>query len=99
MAAKKSNPKASTTIFDTPAVPNELKKAGITQFAKIAASKENIEHMKKYGAMPNTLVICAPSGEKLASFVGEQCTQSNVSAFLKSFGANFAAWQKSKKKS
>ncbi|HYG75043.1 MAG TPA: hypothetical protein VEK08_08580 [Planctomycetota bacterium] len=98
MAAKKYNPKAPTTIFDTPAVPNELKKAGISQFAKITAGAANVEKMKKYGAGPNTLVICAPNGDKLIAFAGEQCTQSNVTSFLKQFPQHFQAYMNSKKK-
>jgi hypothetical protein len=72
-----------------------MKKAGITQYAKIPATKENAELFKKYGAGLNTLVICAPNGDKLAVFAGGQCTQSAVSAAMKTFKeTTFTAWQK-----
>jgi hypothetical protein len=97
-AARKDNKKLLTTIFDAPTVPAELKKAGITQFAKVAATSENAEMLKKYGAGANTLVICAPNGDKLLAFAGDNCTQSNVCSALKNFPAQYKAWLAAKKK-
>jgi hypothetical protein len=85
------------TVFDAPAVPAELKKAGIKQFAKVVANQQNLDTMKKYGVGPNSLVICAPNGDKLMVFTGDQCTQSAVSSGLKSFPAAYAAYQQRKK--
>ena len=85
------------TVFDAPGVPAELKKAGVKQFAKVVANEQNVELMKKYAAGANTLVICAPNGDKLMAFAGEQCTQSAISSALKQFPALYAAWQQKKK--
>jgi hypothetical protein len=97
MAAKRVNKNTPTTIFDLPAIPAELRKAGVKDFAKVVASKDNEELMKKYGAAANTLVVCAPTGDKLLSFSGAQCTQANITSTLKNFPAQYAAWQKAKK--
>jgi hypothetical protein len=94
--ARKSNPKLTTTIWDSPALPTEMKKAGISLYAKVVAKKENAATFQKYGAGINSLVICAPNGDKLALFAGEQCTQSAVISFLKTFPDNFEAWKKRK---
>lgn len=78
-------------------MPAELKKAGIKEFAKVTAGQQNLELMKKYSAGPNTLVICAPNGDKLMAFAGEQCSQSAICSALKQFPAFYAAWQQKKK--
>jgi hypothetical protein len=81
-----------------PTVLSDMKKAGINNFAKIVASKENAEVFKKYAAAPNTLVICASNGDRLVTLTGEQCTQVNVSNELKTFKAKLAAQQAQQKK-
>lgn len=87
------------TVFDAPNVTLELRKAGVKQLAKVVANAQNTELMKKYSAGANTLVICAPNGDRLMSFAGPQCTQSNICSALKTLPATYAAYQQSKKKS
>ncbi|HYF49946.1 MAG TPA: hypothetical protein VEJ63_11095 [Planctomycetota bacterium] len=93
-AFKKSNsgkgPPAN--IFDNNVVVDALKKAGINQLAKVPVTKDNADLCKKYGAGANTLVICAPNGEKLAMFAGADCTQSAVTKALKTFKTDYAAY-------
>ena len=96
-AAKKTNKDLPLTIFDAPTVMTEMRKVGIKQFAKVVAVQANAELMKKYSAGPNTLVICAPNGDKLMAFAGEQCSQSAICSALKQFPAFYAAWQQKKK--
>ncbi|MGD0093814.1 MAG: hypothetical protein ABSE73_28230 [Planctomycetota bacterium] len=93
-----SNKNKILTIFDSPAVANELRKAGIMQLAKVAACESNAALMKQYGAGPNTLVICAPTSERLLAFAGEACKQATISSTVKNFPALYAAWQQSYKK-
>jgi hypothetical protein len=81
------------TVFDTPALPAELRKVGIRSWAKVVASAENAELCKKYSAGPNTLVLCAPNGDKLMAFAGPQCTQTTVCSGVKQFPAFLAAWK------
>jgi len=97
-AAKKSVWRTPTTVFDTPAVPAELKKAGVKSLAKAVANSENAELMKKYSASANTLVICAPNGDRVMSFGGEQCTRSIICSALKNFPTIYAAYVQSRKK-
>lgn len=88
------------SVFDASIVEAEMKKAGINTFVKIPAIKANEEHFKKYSAGGNTLVICAPNGDKLFSLSGDQTSQTQLIAFLKTFKTNFESWknlQKNKK--
>lgn len=82
------------TIWDNSAVLDVLKKEGITIYAKVPAIKENAEVFKKYGAVPGTLVVCGPNGEKLQIFTGERCKQGVITGDLKGFRERFDAWQK-----
>jgi hypothetical protein len=82
-------------IWDNTEFIDALKKAGISIYAKVPAQKENVGLFKKYGAGLNTLVICAPNGDRLATFASDQCTQSAVSKALKTFKETvFMAWQR-----
>jgi hypothetical protein len=83
-------------IWDNPTASDAMKKAGINTFVKIAVTKENMEVCKKYGAGPNTLVICTPDGDKLSIFAGPQCTQCAVTSAMKTFKLQFEAFMKTK---
>jgi protein tyrosine phosphatase (PTP) superfamily phosphohydrolase (DUF442 family) len=85
------------TIFESTEVLSEFNNAGISTFAKIPMTKENAALAQSFGAETNTLVICAPNGEKLWSCSGGQCTASTVVQFLsRDFASKFAQWQKAR---
>jgi hypothetical protein len=86
------------TLWESPNTLGEFKKAGIATFVKVPATKDNEALFKKYGAGAGTLVICAPNGDKLCGFSGEECTVANVTKELKSFKDRLAAWHKSQEK-
>jgi hypothetical protein len=92
---------APVTFFDNLAMQTAFRKAGIADFAKVAASRENLPLYQRYRAAldgSNSLVICAPSGDVMASFVGPNCSQTNVFRFLGTFKEFYAGWQKTQPK-
>lgn len=91
---KKNGTRVSMTVFDSsPTLLNELKKQNINILCKIVASPENQKLFQKYGAAVNSLVICAPNGDKLMQFNGEDCSQSKIVPALKDVKAAYVAWQ------
>lgn len=98
-ASRVANKNKLITVFDNPAVPYELRKAGISQLVKIIADQRNAKLMARYGAGPNTLVICGPGAERLFIFSGEQCKQTVICSTAKGFPALYAAWLFNAKKS
>jgi hypothetical protein len=70
-----------------------LKKAGVTKYVKVIVDMTNEDIMKKYGVTVDTLVICAPNGDGLQKYAGEQCKQTPVGAGLKFLPAQLAAWK------
>jgi len=95
---RKANPQCKATIWESASVLKDLKDAGISKCLKVAACKENQGTFKKYGAGLNTLVLCAPNGDKLSVLAGDQCTEANVRKELKSLGDKFEAWKNAQKK-
>jgi hypothetical protein len=82
------------TIFESRSVLDAFKKAGINEFFKIPATKENVALAKKYQVtQDNTLVLCSPSGESIITLAGAQCNQTNVLKLLKSWPEVYEAWQ------
>jgi protein tyrosine phosphatase (PTP) superfamily phosphohydrolase (DUF442 family) len=83
------------TIFESAEVLTEFSNVGISTFVKIPLTLENLELAQSYGAETNTLVLCAPNGEKLWSCSGGNCNPTTVVQFLsRDFAARFSAWQK-----
>jgi hypothetical protein len=95
---RKANAQCKATIWESQNVINDLKHAGVSKFVKIAATKENEELFKKFGAGANTLVVCAPNGDKLVTLADEQCSESNVCKELKSFKDKLDGWKHAQKK-
>jgi len=93
---KETKRPAPTTVFENLTFRTQLKKAGITQCAKIPIAQENAEVIKKYRVNPttNTLVFCAPSGEQVAAFAGADCSLASLQKFLATFDQYYAAWCK-----
>jgi hypothetical protein len=93
---KETRRPAPATVFENMTFRNQLKKAGITQCAKVPIAQENAELIKKYGVNPavNTLVFCAPWGDPVAAFAGSDCSLANIQKFLASFDQYYAAWRK-----
>lgn len=86
------------TIFEENVVLDAFKKAGINDFYKVAAIKENVELANKYRvACDNTLVFCAPDGDSVVTLAGDQCSQTNVLKVLKTWKEIYEAWQKKAK--
>jgi len=85
------------TPFDQSVNVDELKKAGVRYFVKVAATKENEALFKKYSVAPDTMIVCAPNGDVLTGLNGAQLTQSNVSVMCKKFPALLASWESRKK--
>jgi hypothetical protein len=97
-AARPVNKNKIVTVFDSPAVAYELRKAGVLQLAKVIANERNADLMKQYGAGPNTLVICASTGDKLMAFQGDACKQNTICSSLKTFSSFYASWILNNKK-
>jgi hypothetical protein len=97
LAYTKENRKpAPTTVFDNLNFRTQLKRAGISQFAKVPIAQENAELVKKYSVNPtvNTVVFCAPTGEQVAAFAGPECSLAKLQGFLQTFDQFYAAWRK-----
>lgn len=92
-----NNRSPKLTPFDQTVNIVELKKAGVSHFVKIAATKENEALFKKYRVAPDTMLVCAPNGDVLTGLSDAQLTQSNVSAMCKTFPALFATWMSKRK--
>ena len=72
------------TVYENGAVRFELMKHGVKHQVKVLASKENAALMKKYGAtLPDTLVLCAPNGDALKVFKGDECSRLDICVWLK----------------
>lgn len=85
------------SIFESRAVLESFKKAGINEFFKIPATKENAPLAKKYKVVQdNTLVLCSPSGELVVAVGGAECNQTNIIKVLKAWPEIYEAWQKKK---
>lgn len=83
------------TIFESLPVIEGFKKAGLTEYYKVTASKENVELIKKYSVrQDNTLVFCAPTGDMVACLAGMRCNQTEVLKVLKVWPQLYEAWQK-----
>jgi hypothetical protein len=97
---KKNNPgnALQPTVFDSGVTVAEFNAAGIAEFIKVPNIPANAELFKQYEAAPNTLVLCAPNGDRLAIFPPANCTQTNVVHFLKTGLARYVdQWQKAQK--
>ena len=90
---KETKRPAPTTVFDNLTFRAQIKKAGITQYAKVPIAQENVELVKKYNVNPttNTIVFCAPSGEQVAAFAGADCSLASLQKFLVTFDQYYAA--------
>jgi hypothetical protein len=85
------------TIFDNNAILDAFKKADITKFCRVTATKENQELVKKYNVtQDNTLLLCAPNGDLVMILAGGQCTDAEVLKVLKNWPEIYKAWQKLK---
>ena len=58
------------TVFDCPDVTKSFKAKDLKIFVKVGQTPENEALFKQYGAKINTLILCAPNGEKLVSTSG-----------------------------
>ena len=83
------------TIFEQNGVLDAFKKAGINEFFKVSATKDNINLAKKYKvAQDNTLILCSPKGGAVVTLSGDQCTYANVMKVLKLWNEIYADWNK-----
>lgn len=83
----------SPTIFDSHPVPTALKKAGVTNLAKVACTSEHKALFKRYGVELNTLLLLAPTGEVLIDFGGADCNAETVSKYLNDeFRLQYEEW-------
>ena len=64
--------------------------------AKVPNTAANADLYKKYGVTPNTVVFCAPNGDKLLVLSGTQCSQSAMLTALKSVKDAMASWKQKK---
>jgi len=71
-----------------------FKKAGFNEFYKVVPGKENAKLIRKYNVrQDNTLVLCAPNGDLVASLAGMNCNQTNTIRLLQSWKGIYATWQ------
>ena len=86
----------ATTIFDSTTVLGQFKDSGIRVFVKIPDTPENTKVMQSFAAVPNTVVIAAPDGQKLWSASGSECTMAAVISFLATeFPNKMSSWRQS----
>ena len=86
------------TLFDYSLTQNQFTMAGIELLLKVPDVKEYAAVFKKYDAIAGTLMVCAPDGERLATFVGGDCNATTVVGFLNNdFDKKMEAWMRSKR--
>jgi len=91
---KKSAP---GTIFDNGITYKAMTEKGIKHWFIVTATPENTALAKKYGAIENTLVVCASNGDALGVFRCDECKQSQIVQFCKYYKDIFDGYTKSKK--
>ncbi|HYF50356.1 MAG TPA: hypothetical protein VEJ63_13180 [Planctomycetota bacterium] len=95
---KENNGAPTPTVFDSNVMLRAFEAAGIVEFVKIADTPGNQDAFKKYEASRNMLVFCAPDGDRLAVFPGQNLTQTNVVHFLENNLARYVSeWRKAVK--
>ncbi len=81
------------TLFEYSLTQNQFTLAGIELLLKVPEIKENAAVFKKYDATSPMLIVCAPDGQRLATFTGNDCNAIKVVEFLNSeFDRKMAAW-------
>lgn len=81
------------TAFDNIDVVEALKRLNLT-CAKVPLAQDNVELVRKMGiASDRTLVLCAPTGEAIASLPGMSCVRENVLGLLRNIRVYYTAWK------
>ncbi|HLX63050.1 MAG TPA: hypothetical protein VKX17_17400 [Planctomycetota bacterium] len=83
-----NNNSVPATFVDVPKFVDQTREIGVGNFVKVPINKENKAIAEKYGAETNTMVVVAPSGEKITAF---KCT-SDVAKVMDSARKDLAAW-------
>lgn len=86
------NPRA--TVFESRHVREAFDGAGVRLLVKLREIKANRALRKRYDVEPETLVICASSGEKLAVFPGAATSQTELLKYLAGFKELLKRWIK-----
>ena len=94
-SSEKDKTGAPRTIWENPGLGRELEGAGINTYVKLYVEM-NPQLVEKYGAVPNSLVICSTNGDKLAMFAGAQCTLFAIADWLKNFRAEYDTYKDKK---
>ncbi|MEI6236374.1 MAG: hypothetical protein WCT04_25240 [Planctomycetota bacterium] len=86
---KANNNTVPACLADVPVAVEQTREMGVGNYVKVPLRKENRELAEQYGGSENMMVICAPTGEKLAAFACTTEAMKNLDAVRKEIGA----WQ------
>ena len=87
------------TLFEYSLTQNQFTMAGIEMLLKVPDVREYAELYKKYDVTAGTLIVCAPDGTRLATFVGSDCNAIKVVGFLNNdFDKKMETWMQANKK-